>query len=111
MDVVVAQTSGATVAAGTHADLAGAGARLAALRIARGRIRQPRHALALVERDGEAFGLVLALCRIVSGGPLHMTRTRAVARFAGDVQFRPRRAERIGGGIVVLAQVGGMALG
>src|SRR5271166_6734870 len=48
---------------------------------------------------------------LVSLCPCDMVRTGPVAGFAGDIDLRPRRRVAVLGKVVILAQIGGVAIG
>src|SRR5208283_4916864 len=63
--------------------------------------------------NGETMRPVRCVVRafLVSLRPCHMVRTGPVARFAGDIDLRPRGRIAVLGEIVILAQIGGVAIG
>ena len=81
--------------------------------VAGGRIDGPGNVLPLVEVDGEAVVAAFAPGQwaLLALRPGDVGRAGAVAGFAGDVDLRPGRGIGVFLRVVVLAQLGRMALG
>src|SRR5271165_6218023 len=77
------------------------------------RIRGRPRPAGWLQVNGEAVRPVICVVRafLVSLRPCHMVRTGPVARFAGDIDLRPRSRVAVLGKVVILAQVGGVAIG
>src|SRR5687768_14227567 len=85
-------------------ELASGRSRRVAAGISRDRIDGPRRAATLVECHGQSFGAV------AKGGEACVLRSRAVASLAADADLAPARGIGVGGRVVVLLQVGRMAI-
>src|SRR5271165_5251530 len=77
------------------------------------RIRGRPRPAGWLQVNGEAMRPVICVVRafLVSLRPCHMVRTGPVAGFAGDINLRPRRRVAVLGKVVILAQIGGVAIG
>ena len=69
-------------------------------------IEGPADAVPFIEPGQQTIPAALT----VATRPGHVRLARAVAGLAGDVDFRPGRVEGIAPGVVILAQVGGVAV-
>ena len=94
-------------------ELLGAGPRRAARGVAGGRVDRPVDALALVEVDREPVVAALAPGQpaLLPLGPGDVGRAGTVAGLAGDIDLGPGGRVGVRGRIVVLAQLGRVALG
>ena len=112
MDVILVDLAAPRMASRAHLDFACGPARDTAPRVAADRIDNPGRIAALVERDQQAIGFRIAEPRsAVFVRPRHMTGARPVAGLARDVDFRVSGGIGARAEIIVLAQVGRMAIG
>jgi hypothetical protein len=91
----------------------GTGPRRAARGVAGGRVDRPVNAGALVEVDGEPVVAALAPGQptLLALGPGDVGRAGTVAGLAADIDLGPGRRVSVRGRVVVLAQLGRVALG
>ena len=113
---LVAELAAPCMAAGAGVDLARAVARRRARGVAGDRGYRPQHAAALIQQVAQAFGGIGRAGRGVFAaglalGPGQVPGARAVAGLAADVDVGSGGVVVLGLLVVLLAQVGGMAIG
>ena len=111
MHVIIGETARTAMASRACLDLAGALPRCAPFCVARFGHGQPRDALALVERQREAFAVGKQLPVTLLLRPRDMVRARTVTRFARHVDLGPGRMERARFCVKILAEIGRVAFG
>ena len=107
----VVELAAPRVASRAGLDLAARGSRRGARRVAGRGVDRPRDAAPLVQCDREPLRCIGPACIRVELRPRDVVRARAVTGLAADVDLGPGRPVGAGRVVVVLAQVGRVAVG